>query len=208
MHFLFDERTEKLYYKDMEKEALLQSLYQECKHELEKIDITFNGKEINIQLSKRNNKRYGCCKPQKPDENYKKIVRKGWHYSIKYENFKQYTIEISPWVMQLKEEIIKNTIIHELLHCLPYCNNHGVEFKKYANKIKEKLGYTITTTGNKKEDYHKSDMTYEKDRDYHYKIQCIQCGQILYRKRLARNFIKKYRCGKCKGKLEIVEEVK
>ena len=27
---------------------------------------------------------------------------------------------------------IKNTIMHEIIHCFPYCNNHGSEFKKYA----------------------------------------------------------------------------
>ena len=37
-----------------------------------------------------------------------------------------------------------------------------------------------------------------------YKIKCKDCGQIYYRKRLNKNFTKKYRCGKCKGKLELI----
>ena len=28
-------------------------------------------------------------------------------------------------ISKKKLDIIKNTIIHELIHCLPYCNNHG-----------------------------------------------------------------------------------
>ena len=51
-------------------------------------------------------------------------------------NEKQFgKIEISRWVLELKDDIIKNTIMHELIHCMPYCNNHGAEFKKYAKVI-------------------------------------------------------------------------
>lgn len=191
----------------MEKEELLQKLYKECKEELNKIGIDFEGKEINIILSKRNNKRYGCCKPRLPDENYKKVIRKGFRYIIKYENYKKYTIEISRWVLDLDRSIIKNTIIHELLHCLPNCNNHGVNFKKYADIINKQLGYNIARVGNKQLDFEKSNIQYNKDKDekYKYKIKCEKCGIIFYRKRLQKNFIKKFRCSKCLGKLKVLE---
>lgn len=188
----------------MNKQEKLEELYLKCIEELKSIGIEFKSKEINIQISKRNNKRYGCCKPENPDKQYKTIKRKGLKFIIKYENYQKYTIEISPWVMELKEEIIKNTIIHELIHCMPYCTNHGQEFKKYAKEINEKLGYNITRTGNKQEDYQKSNKEYTEDDNYKYKIQCKECGQFYYRKRLNKNFTKKYRCGKCKGKLELV----
>ena len=45
------------------------------------------------------------------------------------------------YVPKFLDIIIKNTIIHELIHCLPKCTNHGKEFKKYAKIINEKLGY-------------------------------------------------------------------
>ena len=32
--------------------------------------------------------------------------------------------------------------MHELIHCMPYCNNHGKEFKKYANIINEMMEKT------------------------------------------------------------------
>ena len=38
------------------------------------------------------------------------------------------------------------------------------------------------------------------------KIKCKNCGLIFYRQRLKKNFIRDYRCGKCKGKLEIIED--
>ena len=47
---------------------MLQKLYKECIQELNKIGINFEDKEININLSKRNNKRYGCCKPELPNQ--------------------------------------------------------------------------------------------------------------------------------------------
>lgn len=189
----------------MDKQKKIKELYLECIKELNAIGIGFENKEINIQISKRNNKRYGCCRPENPDEKYKTIKRKGFKFIIKYENYQKYTIEISPWVMELNEEIIKNTIIHELIHCMPYCTNHGKEFKQYAKIVNEKLGYNITRTGNKQEDYQKSNIEYEAKNDYKYKIQCKKCGQIYYRKRLEKNFTKKYRCGKCKGELIIVK---
>ncbi len=46
--------------------------------------------------------------------------------------------------MELDEEIIKNTIMHELIHCMPYCNNHGKKFKEYAKYINKNLGYDIS----------------------------------------------------------------
>ncbi len=184
-------------------EEKLERLYRECIKELNKIGISFDSKQISIGIAKRNNKRYGCCKPEKPDENYKSITRRGFQYIIQYHNYQKYTIEISKWVMNLEENIIKNTIIHELIHCLPYCNNHGTKFKEYAYIINRKLGYNITRVGNKKEDYAKSHLEYKENDKYKYKIQCEQCGQTFYRQRMQKNFLRKYRCGKCRGKLKI-----
>lgn len=183
----------------------LERIYKECIEELNKIGINFNEKDISICISKRSNKRYGCCKPEIPDENYKKVSRKGFKYIVKYENYKKYTIEISKWVMELDDIIIKNTIIHELIHCLPYCNNHGVYFKKYANIINTRLGYNISRVGNKKEDYIKSNLEYIEKEEYKYKIKCEKCEKIFYRKRLPKNFTRKYRCSNCLGKLKVTE---
>ena len=185
-------------------EEKLKKLYNECLNELNNIGINFKNKEITIKMSKRNNKRYGCCKPSIPDEKYKVVIKKSFRkYIVKYENFKKYEIEISKWVLDLDEKIIKNTIFHELIHCIPYCNNHGKEFKKYAKLINEKLGYNITRVGNKKEDFANSNIEYEESEQYRYKIICKKCGNNFYRKRLNKNFTKKYRCSKCLGKLEI-----
>ena len=94
--------------------------------------------------------------------------------------------------------------MHELVHCIPSCNNHGKEFKKYANIINNKLGYNITRLGNKREDFEKSNIIYADDKSYKYKIICTNCGMIYYRNRISKNFLRIYRCSKCKGKLKFI----
>ena len=107
--------------------------------------------------------------------------------------------------MDLNEDIIKNTIIHEIIHCLPDCNNHGKEFKKYGKLVNENLGYNISRLGNKKEDYEKSNLEFkEENLKYKYTIICEKCGLLYYRQRMGKKFTKKYRCGKCRGKLRIL----
>ncbi len=189
-------------------EEKLNNIYNECLKELKDIGIDIlNNKNvgvIDINISKRNNKRYGCCKQEEPDKSSKIIEKKGFKRIVKYQIYKKHHIEISPWVLKLNNDIIKNTIIHELIHCLPYCNNHGKEFKKYAKYINQNLGYNIATLGNKKEDYIKSNIQYNENELYKYKIICNKCGQEFYRKRLNKNFLRKYRCGKCGSKFSVI----
>ena len=134
----------------------LEKVYSQCVEELKRIGIDINETKkigtIDISISKRNNKRYGCCKQEEPDTKTKYIEKVGRRKIIKYEKFNKHHIEISPWVLELDEKIIKNTIMHEIIHCLPNCNNHGEQFKKYAKYINDKLGYNISRVGNKKEE--------------------------------------------------------
>ena len=182
----------------------LDELFIECVNELKSIGIDIYQPDvgtITIQISKRNNKRYGCCKQEDPDEKYKKIEKIGRRKIIKYEKFNKHTIEVSNWVFDLNDEIIKNTIMHEIIHCFPYCNNHGKQFKMYAKYINEKLGYNITRLGNKKQDYENSNVQYQ-EKEYKYLIKCTNCGKLFYRNRLAKNFFRKYRC-QCGGRLKL-----
>ncbi len=180
----------------------LENLYEQCVNELKSIGLDLSKEnigDVKIVLSKRANKRYGCCKQEAPDERFKITQQVGKKKIVKYEKFNKHTIEISSWVMELSDVIIKNTIMHELIHCFPFCNNHGKEFKMYAKYINEKLGYDIARLGNKKKDFEKSNLQYEENKAK-YVIKCVDCGKLLYRNRLARNFFRKYRC-LCGGKL-------
>lgn len=190
-------------------EDKLQNLFNECKIELKSIGIDLNNKlvgTIAINVAKRDCKRYGCCRQECPDKSTKYIEKIGRKRYIRYAIFKKHSIEISKWVMNLNNDIIKNTIIHEIIHCLPNCNNHGEEFKKYAQYINAKLNYNISRLGDKKQDLANSNIEVEKEY-YNYKIKCSKCGYFFYRKRLNSNFTKKYRCGKCGGKF-IIEKGK
>ena len=185
-------------------EEKLEKLFKQCIEELKSIGIDLDKTkvgEIDISFSKRKTKRYGCCKQAEPDEStaYRK------NRIIYYQKYNKHHIEISKWLMDLNEDIIKNTIMHELIHCFPNCNNHGKAFKLYAQIINEKLGYNISRLGNKQEDYRKSNLELKLDKsNYKYKIICKDCGLIYYRQRLSKNFIKKYRCGRCRGNLELI----
>lgn len=192
-------------------EEKLNKLYHECLNELKTIGINLEGNKeignIDIKLASRKTKRYGCCRQEDPDKRYKVIEKRGYRKTIRYEKFNSHHIEVSKWVMELNDNIIKNTIFHEMIHCIPFCNNHGEEFKKYAAYINQKLGYNIKRVGNPKEDYAKSNIPYQEEKEnYQYKIQCKQCGQEIYRKRFNENLIKRYRCGKCGGKLQLVSK--
>ena len=189
----------------------LKRLYEECVKELKTINIDISDKskigDINIKIANRNSKRYGCCKQIEPDKQYYHFIKRGYRKIKVYDKFFKHDIEICKWVMELDDKIIKNTIMHEIIHCMPNCNNHGKEFKLYANYINNNLGYDIKRLGNKEEDYKKSNIEYDSKENlsYKYKIKCKECGLIYYRKRLKKNFLKNYRCGKCNGKLELIE---
>lgn len=189
------------------KNEKLQEVYLQTIAELNLIGFDFSKEkvgDIEIKISARNNKRYGCCKQLEPDNAYKIIEKRGRAKYIKYEKYNKHQIEISRWVLDLDDTIIKNTIAHELIHCLPYCNNHGLMFKKYANYINSKLGYNISRLGNKKSDYEYSNIEY-KTNDFKYTIKCTNCGKQFGRNRLQRDFFKKYRC-LCNGKLMLIEK--
>ena len=100
-------------------EQKLNKLYLECIEELNNIGIDILNEQhygkIDVTLSKRNNKRYGCCKQEEPDINYKTVTKIGRRKVIRYERFNKHHIEISKWVMELDDTIIKNTILHELI---------------------------------------------------------------------------------------------
>ena len=178
----------------------LEKVFRECMRELKKIGIAKNiVGQVEIRISTRAKIRYGCCKQEDPD----KRTRYRENHRIEYGVYKKHLIEISAWVMDLNKDIIKNTIMHEIIHCMPYCSNHGDQFKKYAEYINKKLNYNIARVGNKEEDYKKSHLKFREKEKNKYKIECTDCGQVFYRQRLAKNFERKYRCGKCKGKFTV-----
>ena len=173
----------------MNKQERLNKLYKECIDELNSININVEkNRTIELKINTRSEKRYACCK---------KVSKE------------KYLIEVSEWVMNLNEDIIKNTIMHELIHCMPRCNNHGEFFKKYAELINKNLGYNVTRTGNIVKDFIKSNLEFkEKPVKFRYQIICENEDQQFFRQRIIKNFTRKYRCGKCGGKFKIISLIK
>ena len=96
----------------------LTKLYNGCIKELKSIGINMEDSkkigEITISLAKRKAKRYGCCKQSEPLSTYYHIEYRN-HRRIKiYDVFMKHDIEISKWVLELNDDIIKNTIMHEI----------------------------------------------------------------------------------------------
>ena len=86
-------------------EEKLEKLYKECIDELEKIDIHILDEKmygkIDINLSNKSPKRYGCCKQECPDKKYKKVRKYKNRKVISYQKFKLHHIYVSRWVMEL-----------------------------------------------------------------------------------------------------------
>lgn len=186
-------------------EEKLDKLYKECIEELRTINIDILDKskygEIDISFSPRKTKRYGCCIQEDPD----KKTKYKEHRIIHYRKYNKHHIQVSKWLMELDDNIIKNTIMHEIIHCFEDCNNHGKEFKYYAKLINEKLGYDIKRLGDKEKDFASSNVAYDisKEIKYNYEISCPKCKITYYRQRLYKNFTKKYVCGICRSKFEV-----
>lgn len=105
-----------------------------------------------------------------------------------YKNYFQ--IELSKYLLECDEKLVKETLIHELIHTCSGCYNHGVNFKKYAELVKRQKGYNIVV---KSED----EQFGEKAKQDKYKITCLKCGNVFYRDRLpkCRQVLRHAQCG-------------
>lgn len=112
----------------------------------------------------------------------------------------KYTIKINEYLLETEnEKEIKDTVIHEILHTLPKCMNHGKEWKNKAMIINNKYGMSISRTG----DFKIAKMQ-ENREQIKYIFKCKECGGLVKMKRMSK-FVKhpeNYKCGKCGGKFE------
>ena len=94
---------------------------------------------------------------------------------------------------------VKSTIVHELIHTVEGCFNHGKKFHSIANWLSRVYGIELGTRASKNE--------MELSREYRiskakYILQCKKCGQIILRQHASR-LVKLpmfYSCG-CGGDL-------
>ena len=88
---------------------------------------------------------------------------------------------------------IKETLIHEIIHTLPYCWNHRQPFKTMTDYYKRLTGYDALSDDCK-------GILKRPTRNITY--VCAECGEEYHR---ARRSLNHHLCGKCLGRLELKE---
>ena len=157
---------------------------QECMTELDNIGIEY-GNIINWKVNTRAHRRWGQCK----------AVTGG------------YEININKDLLDERNDVqgLKNTIIHELLHSVKGCMNHGENWKNQAEIVKYELGYDITRCSSAEDKgvvFH-TQPTARRASGNEYILKCNCCGCEIHRERMSKavQHPEWYRCGKCGGRL-------
>ena len=111
----------------------------------------------------------------------------------------KYVIQISERLLadNVPDEYTKQTMYHELLHCVDGGNGHKGKWKVLAQKCNRELGTNITRTS----EYEGIEI------EYKYEFRCTQCGMIIKRMKRS-NFVnnpRDYRCAECGGRFERIK---
>ena len=152
------------------------TLMQEVAAELWEADIPVSEQiDPQVRVNRRAKKRYGSC------------IRKG----------KRFVIELSAYLEDAEEPVVRTVLAHELLHTCPGCLNHGVRWKSYAERLRVRYGYEIARTAS----YGVLPETEPKTPQY--MLQCQSCGAVIPRQKMSKLIRApwRYRC-KCGGKLK------
>ena len=109
-----------------------------------------------------------------------------------------YEITISEALLSCSFESIVNTVVHELLHTIEGCMNHGLLWQSYAEKA-SKLYNTDIKRCSYNEEFEK--IVKEKYIKSSHAIKCTCCGKIIERTRESNVTLhpERYKC-KCGGK--------
>lgn len=138
-------------------------------------DVKTTPANYTLELNNRALKRFGRCE-----------AKSGNRYVIQINEFHN---KLSP------ETSVMNTLIHELLHSLPKCMNHGEFWKRYANKYNSVYGTTISRTSPieglykffKEETEKQKGNTQHKNHsiylDGKHKVTCSKCNNSWYYER-------------------------
>lgn len=160
----------------------LMSLVAICKADLDSLGIKY-GRVSNWTVNTRAKCRLGQCRIVAGD---------------------LFDINISEAVLKddIDNQIALDVIMHELLHTVKGCFNHGAKWKKYAEYINWKLPqYNMRRVATKSDT---ALVIERKEPVYKFILRCTKCGQEIKRQKETKVVInyKRYRCGKCGGGLE------
>lgn len=155
-----------------------------------------------VKLSTRCTRRFGQC---------------AYHRNVRGEIVKV-TITISSICFHNTKNCLRDTILHELCHAMPDCQNHREVFHYNAKKVMKLYDDChIDTYCSHEEDKisHEYIKSIGRDRKQKYRVTCKHCGRNYYYKKQtelvrllkAHKETKTYTCGKCRGhdfKLEVI----
>lgn len=115
----------------------------------------------------------------------------------------RYTINIAAGLLMEENpvKLLEETIIHELLHTMPNCFDHGKLWQHYAEKVNQAYGYAVSRVAS-------CAMTVDPlaDKRQKYAVQCDACNHTYYRQKIS-NVIahpEKFRCT-CGGHLRRIK---
>lgn len=162
-----------------EKDAMLQSAKDEVLAECDSLNIPY-GNITRVYINTRAKYRWGQCQYLAND-----------------------TYEISISEDLLTPDTVsglKNTIMHEVLHTIKGCMNHGTNWKQWAELVNSQLGYDVKRTNSAAELNVKREP---QTRQIRYKLECTCCGGTVCREKMTRaiKYPQLYKCGKCGGEL-------
>lgn len=161
----------------------LHEYYWEVREELEAIGIEV-GNIIEVVPNSRAKSRWGQCK----------IVTKNYYWEDR-----EFSINISTRLLQddVRDEALKNVLIHECIHSCRGCFNHGTEWKRLANLVNDCYScYNIKRCSSSEEYGIKEER---KKTEYKYIFKCENCGQTIKRQKASKftKYYDLYRCGRC-----------
>ena len=173
----------------------LDFLKDECIEELENLNIPI-ADDIYFKIRQDLSSSFATC-----------IRRTNW-LNGSYE----YEIEINKSLIEMylnktiSEKVVKDTIVHELLHTIKGCMNHGKLWKTYAKIVNSVYGYNIQRCSSYKEMGITDSNLLDTLKNTRYKLECKQCGQVISRNRMCDviRYYDRYKC-RCGGKFKRIK---
>lgn len=127
-----------------------------------------------VRINRRATTRFGCCMAQGG----------------------RFVIELSSRLLDASEAACRETLAHEVLHTCRGCRDHGVRWKAYAARMKDRYGYEIARTSSCEA------LGIPDTRKLRYWLVCERCGARIGRSRRSKliQHPQRYRC-RCGGRL-------
>ena len=109
-----------------------------------------------------------------------------------------FRIELSAFLLDGDESVIRQTLAHEVLHTCPGCSNHGPVWQRWADLMNRTCGYRIRRTDSPEA------LGLADTRPVRWLVVCSSCGKEIPRMKRSPlvTHPERYRC-RCGGKFSV-----